>query len=168
MLHHTLYTSLFMFLPMPWNGKLLIPLWVNGNFGTVHSWKHTHTHTHTHSLSIHCIHYTLYFTVYLQKSTTTEANRSVMWWYAQPNQNIIMKGWVKLEDSSLYHTTNDFPKWVSPAICKRHDIISTYHCAHLSENYDTTWRMLPMTSCVSPYIPCTYDHLFLMQTINVH
>jgi hypothetical protein len=66
--------------------------------------------THTHTLFLHCILYTLHFTVYLLKSTATDANKSVMWWYALPNQNIIMKGWVKMEDCCLYDTRNEFPK----------------------------------------------------------
>jgi hypothetical protein len=35
--HYRLFSSLFMFYTMPLNGKLLIPLWVNGYYRTVHS-----------------------------------------------------------------------------------------------------------------------------------
>jgi hypothetical protein len=58
MLHPTLYISLFMFYTMPWNGKLLIPLWVNGDLETVHSWKQT-TQSHTPHFTVYITHFTL-------------------------------------------------------------------------------------------------------------
>jgi hypothetical protein len=44
MLHHTLFTSLFMFYTMPWNGKPWIQLSVNGTIGTLLYWKQYNTH----------------------------------------------------------------------------------------------------------------------------
>jgi hypothetical protein len=50
---------------------------------------------------------------------------------------IIIKAWMKMEDSILYNIRNEFPIWESPTFCTQRDTYSTHHCAHIPDDYDT-------------------------------
>jgi hypothetical protein len=106
MLHHTLYTLLFMIYTMPWNGKLLMPLWLSGNLVTVHSLKQYNAHTHTP-------HFTVYITQFTLQSIFLQAfllmKTAVMWWYALPNQTYNHE---RLGENGRFHYISHH-KWIS-------------------------------------------------------
>jgi hypothetical protein len=128
---HTVHISVYVLEHCHGMGSRWFHCGVNGNIGTVHSWKQYCTHT-----PLHYIFYTLHFLTYLLKITSTDANRPVMLLYTLPNQIYNMKALVKMVDSILHHH-----KWISKmrlaCLLLHHEIISTYHCAHFTENYDT-------------------------------
>jgi hypothetical protein len=88
-------------------------------------------HYNTHSTH-YCIYYTreyivilenclqreltLHFTVSLVRSTSTVANRTLMWSWILPNHTWNLEVLVISVDSLLCHTINEFPKRDSPAL----------------------------------------------------
>jgi hypothetical protein len=94
MLHHTLNTSLFMSHTMPWNGKPSTQLLVNGNLGTLHSWKQYKTHTHTH-------HFTFQST--FLKALPLKQTEQLCDCIHYLTIHIIMKALVKIVHSILHH-----------------------------------------------------------------
>jgi hypothetical protein len=148
---------------------------------TQYSWKHYKTHS-TH----HCIYYTqtykmrfqiclqrelaLHFTVYLLTSTSTDANRAVMQWCIIPNHICNLESFGKIGRLPSLSNHKKISKTIFTCpYCTHCDILPTHHCAYLSEIlWHITARLLSFTTSVSPYTPSPYDHIFLMQTLNVH
>jgi hypothetical protein len=127
---------------------------------------HTHTHTHTPHYIVYITHITLHY-IFLKTllQMQTEKLCDGMHYLAE---HVIMKCCVKMVDSVLYHTRNEFPKWETSAFCTAGHLFFRSLSTFLRKIWHIISSMLPMTSYVSPYIPSTYDHIFLMQTINVH
>jgi hypothetical protein len=127
------------------------------------------TTTHTAHSTHHCSYHTLQFTVYLITSTSTNAYRTDIWWYALRNQiyNLESLGEDGRFHSVSHHNLISKIRFTCP-FCTDQDTLSTYHYAHLRKILHTTSRILSMTSCDSPYTRCTYDHISFMQTMYVH
>jgi hypothetical protein len=107
MLHHTLYTSLFIIYTMPWNEKSLIPLWVNGNLGTLHSWKQNNTH---HTSYMYIKHHT--FPAIFLKALLLMQTEQLCDCIHYLTNHVIMKVWVKIVDSILHHhKCNMYAHW---------------------------------------------------------
>jgi hypothetical protein len=145
---------MFMFYTMLWNGKPLIPLWVNWNVGTLHSLKHYNTH-HI-SLYIYITHFT--FQSIFLKALLLMQTEQLCECVHYLTKHIIMKACVKIVDSILHHH-----KWISKMrfTCLLYTlwhISYTSLCTFLWKMWHITWRMLSVTSCFSPYTQSTYDH----------
>jgi hypothetical protein len=115
---------------------------------TLHSWKH-YTHIQrTH----HCIHYTqiyklwlddclqrelaLHFTLCLLTSTSTDANRTVMWCCILLSQTCVL---VRLGENRRHHSVS-YHEQISNmgftcSYCAHYDIILTHHDTWLHECY---------------------------------
>jgi hypothetical protein len=139
---------------MPWNWKPLIPLWVKGNHGTLHSWKQYNTHTHIYRphFTIYITHHFTCKTIFL-KALLLMQREQLCDCIHYLSKHIIMKSLVKMVDSILHHH-----KWISKMrfTChfRHHD---TSLCIFLRNLWHITWRMLSMTSCFSPYTPLILD-----------
>jgi hypothetical protein len=66
----------------------IVAQWTSWDCTYLKTVQRSHSHT-----TLHCIYYTLHFTVNLLKSTSTDSNRTVMWWYALPNIYSWKPGW---------------------------------------------------------------------------
>jgi hypothetical protein len=79
-------------------------------------------------------------------------------------KHMIKKAWVKIVDSILHHQ-----KWISKMrfTCL---LYTPWHIFYTfpSKIWHITWRMLSITSSFLPCTPSSYDHISLMQTLNVH
>jgi hypothetical protein len=147
---------------------------------SMHSWKHYTHRTH------HCIYYiktykvwledclqmelALHFTLCLFTSTCADANTTVMWWCILPNQTLNL--------SSVCEN------WRCPSVSHHEQIpkmrFTCPNCAYYDTlNYTSlyifcglfchmTARILSMKSYVSLETPSSYDHIFSIQTVNVH
>jgi hypothetical protein len=140
LLHHTLCTPL----PPPHvlhsaiNEKPVIPLWLNGNHGTLYSWKNSTTHTHTSHFTFQSI--TLQALLMLQTEHLYHCIHYL-------TKHMIMKAWVKIRDSILHHH-----KWISNMglTCLLYtpwNISHTSLCTFLWNIWHITWRMFSKTSC---------------------
>jgi hypothetical protein len=169
MLHHTLYTSLFMFYTVPWNGKLFIPLWVNENLGTLHSRDQNNPHTHTHTTLPYI--YIKHFTsqaIFFLKALLLMQKDQICDCIHYLTSHIIMKVWVRIVDSILHHHKWIFKMRFTCLLYTHWHIFYTSLCTFLWKIGHITWRMLSMTSCFSPYTSYSCGHISLMQTLSVH
>jgi hypothetical protein len=63
-------------------------------------------------------------------------------------KHVNLKGWVKMVDSFVYHTINEFPKWDLPALILHTMAHFPHITAYFSENLDTSlqeclhWQLL--------------------------
>jgi hypothetical protein len=139
MLHHTRYTSLFMFYTIVGECKLF----------------------NTHSP--HFTFQSIFLKVHLLMQT-----KQLCDWIHYLTKHIIMEAWVKIVDSILHHQ-----KWIPKMKFKclfytPWHIFCTSLCTFLCKVWHITWRLLTISSSISPYTPSSYDHIPLLHTLNVH
>jgi hypothetical protein len=137
--------------------------------GVCKSWNSYILENSTTHSTHHCIYYTLHITFHRFQSTYTDANRAVMWWYTLPNERYNLEGLGENSrlHSVLHHKWNSRMRFTCLLYTPRH-IYYTSQCIFLRKIWHTTLRMLSMTSSVSPYNQSSHDHIFLIQTINIH
>jgi hypothetical protein len=132
--------------------------WVNGNLETLHSFKQYNTHSP---------HFT--FQAIFLKALLLMQTELLCDCIHYLTKHIIMKAWVKIVNSILHHHN-----WISKMrfnclLYTPWHIFYTSLYTFLWKIGHITWRrMLSMTSCFSPYIPSSYAHISLMQTLSVH
>jgi hypothetical protein len=82
-------------------------------------------------------------------------------------KHVNLKVCVKMVDSFVYHTINEFPKWDLTTHILHTMTISTHHCIFFRKFRHITARIFSLTSSVPVYRPPSYEQIFLIETANV-
>jgi hypothetical protein len=133
---------------------------IEGEWKTWNSYILENTTTHTEHTSLYILHhFTFYF---LLKSTFSDANRAVMWWYALPNRKYNLEC---LVEKGTLHSVSQH-KWNSTIKIHLHFVHTTTYLPHITVHFFQK-IMTRLKECYQWHVLFQHTHNLLMTYIMI-